>query len=175
MDRDVDPGTYEPNFADPAANRWTDYAGVIPWGDFALSFSGGKPVTSEKVRYLGTAAHQKVSDGSKQYYHGDLIDSVWLTTDGDATPVASVAYTAFGELLDSSGSPGGHGPSLGGGPPPCGGGASPGGGASLGDGPSLGGQGPRPGPPSGFGRYQYAGGWATSPPRAWASPAPRAG
>jgi len=36
MDRDVDPGTYEPNFADPAANRWTDYAGVIPWGDFAL-------------------------------------------------------------------------------------------------------------------------------------------
>jgi hypothetical protein len=107
MDRDVDPGTYEPNFADPAANRWTGYAGVIPWGDFALSFSGGKPVTSEKVRYLGTAAHQKVSDGSQQYYHGDLIDSVWLTTAGDATPAGFASYTAFGELLDSNGSPAG--------------------------------------------------------------------
>ena len=45
-----------------------------------------------------------------QYYHGDLIGSTMLTTDSNGDDVSSVTYSAFGEILDASGTPGGEAP-----------------------------------------------------------------
>jgi len=84
-------------------------------GEFLFDFT-------EQLHYIGPQAQESVATGDLRYSHGDLIDSAMLTTDDYGAAASSVRYTAFGEILDANGSPGGE-------------------------------------PPTGFPRYQYAGGW----------------
>ena len=104
------PGTWERD----GALHWTDYLGDIPWGDLDVDDGGtGNWANADEVmRYLGLAA-QQTADGSadEQYYHEDLIGSTMLTTDDSANDVSTATYTAFGEILDGSGAPGGDAPS----------------------------------------------------------------
>ena len=107
------------------ALHWTDYLGDMPWGDLDVDAGGvgDWEDADEVMRYLGLAAQQTADVAAdEQYYHEDLIGSTMLTTDDSASDVSTATYTAFGEILDGSGSPGGD-------------------------------------PPSGFPRYQYAGGY----------------
>ena len=107
------------------ALHWTDYLGDMPWGDLDVDAGGvgDWEDADEVMRYLGLAAQQTADVAAdEQYYHEDLIGSTMLTTDDSANDVSTATYTAFGEILDGSGSPGGD-------------------------------------PPSGFPRYQYAGGY----------------
>ena len=79
--------------------RWTDYAGVQPYGDFTTD---ANHVVAEDTRYLsqlGTHAQQAVSTSDIEYLHGDLLRSTMLTTNGSGSPVARVSYTAFGESI----------------------------------------------------------------------------
>ena len=110
---DADPNEW--HMADPV--RWTEYAGVSPYVE--LEVSGEDPnaydVTAVR-RYLGTAGDEPLDEEGApldtRFYHGDLIGSTGLLTDqsGDAGVSPAVAYTAFGEVLDGSGSPGGSPP-----------------------------------------------------------------
>ncbi len=78
----------------------------MPYGDFDVTFGlQGDPVATEQMRYLegfGLPAQQTVSTSATQYLHGDLIRSTVMTTDDSGSSVASVAYTAFGEVIGSA-------------------------------------------------------------------------
>ncbi|MCG3128953.1 MAG: hypothetical protein CHACPFDD_03849 [Phycisphaerae bacterium] len=98
--RDLDPATFEPD----GAQRWTDYAGGPfdaaagpadePYGDFAVTIGQqGAAVIDESMRYLnggdgagGVLSQQAVVEGEGDaidYLHGDLIRSTVATTDAD--------------------------------------------------------------------------------------------
>ena len=77
--------------------EWTDYAGMLPYGDFTTD---ANHAISEDKRYLaesGARVEQTVSTGATSYLHGDLLDSTMLATDAGGTAVSAVSYTAFGE------------------------------------------------------------------------------
>jgi RHS repeat-associated protein len=60
------------------------------------------PVATESMRYLegfGLPAQQTVSSAETRYFHGDLVRSTNLLTEGNGAAVATSAYTAFGELV----------------------------------------------------------------------------
>jgi hypothetical protein len=95
--------------------RLTDYLGDTPYADADVTNDGGWSVAGS-LRYLFPGAQETVGTGETQYYHGDLIGSTMLTTDDTGAPSLPgvgdgfVAYTAFGEILDADGSPGGDPP-----------------------------------------------------------------
>jgi len=91
--------------------RLTDYLGPYPYADADVTSDGGWSV-AQSVRYLFSGAQETVGTGETQYYHGDLVGSTMLTTDevGSVGVPPAVTYTAFGEILDASGSPGGDPP-----------------------------------------------------------------
>jgi len=99
--------------------HWTDYDGVLPYGDADLTEVPEDPNDPngpqvydilEITRYLGTAAHQTAATGDTQYHHADLIGSTNLTTDAGGTAVSPVSYSAFGEILGATGTPAGSAP-----------------------------------------------------------------
>ena len=94
--RDVDPN----NDWQPIGDwRWTDYAGMQPYGDFTTD---ANHAISEDKRYLsesGARVEQTVSTAATRYLHGDLLDSTMLATDAGGTAVSAVSYTAFGEPI----------------------------------------------------------------------------
>ena len=107
LTRDVDPDTWEPDTSESShwPQLWTDYAGVMPYGDFGFSSS---EVVSEEMKYLSGAGLHAIQelDGQNDpisYLHGDLVDSTMVLTDesGDAVSGATLSYTAFGEPLSS--------------------------------------------------------------------------
>jgi RHS repeat-associated protein len=103
----------DPNTLIPAAIDWTDYLDDQPYGDAEVTETGDPqdPWTeTETVSYMFPGAQQTVSGGVTQYYHGDLISSTMLTTDDIGDPNVTVTYTAFGEVLNASGTPGGEPP-----------------------------------------------------------------
>jgi RHS repeat-associated protein len=67
------------------------------------------------VRYDGLlGAQQTLSSGqvtATQYSHGDMIGSTVMTASGGGAATATFAYTAFGEVVTSSGGIGGTNPS----------------------------------------------------------------
>lgn len=95
LGRELNPSTLAPL----SPQSWTDYVGAMPWGDFDVTLSGSTPVATEQVRYLGTAAQQDAAGSNTRYLHGDLIDSTVMTTDPNGVPIATLAYTAFGEPI----------------------------------------------------------------------------
>ena len=95
LTRDVDPDTW----ATIGEWRWTDYAGMQPYGDFTTD---ANHAISEDKRYLsesGARVEQTVSTAATRYLHGDLLDSTMLATDAGGTAVSAVSYTAFGEPI----------------------------------------------------------------------------
>jgi RHS repeat-associated protein len=84
--------------------RWMDYEGDEPYGDIDVTATGGTPLVANTMRYLdGISAQQTVSTGATQYMHAELIGSTKQTTDAGSAPVSQVSYTAFGELINTSG------------------------------------------------------------------------
>ena len=95
LTRDVDPDTW----ATIGDWLWTDYAGMLPYGDFTTD---ANHAISEDKRYLsesGARVEQTVSTAATRYLHGDLLDSTMLATDAGGTAVSAVSYTAFGEPI----------------------------------------------------------------------------
>ncbi|HUU97190.1 MAG TPA: RHS repeat-associated core domain-containing protein [Phycisphaerae bacterium] len=102
MARDLDPNDPQEEWSTIGAEHWTDYDRAMPYGDFDVTISAGAPVETEQMHYLegfGLPAQQTVSTGATRYLHGDLLDSTVLMTDDSGAAVASVAYTAFGEVI----------------------------------------------------------------------------
>ncbi len=106
MARDLDPNDPQGKWSTVGAEHWTDYDIPMPNGDFDVTFDlQGDPVESQQMRYLegfDLPAQQTVSTGATRYLHGDLIRSTVMTTNDSGASVASVAYTAFGELIGSA-------------------------------------------------------------------------
>jgi RHS repeat-associated protein len=89
---------------------WTDYEGDIPYADSTIDPS--TYAATQVNRFFGLAGEKDTSSGDESYRQGDLIGSTMATTDeGGAGILPAVSYTAFGELLDSSGAPGASAPS----------------------------------------------------------------
>jgi len=92
--------------------------GNSPYVDYEVS-SSKTWAAEEQLRYLpgmGTQADLAVESGTPgepMYYHGDLIGSTMMLTDGVGQTVNTAAYTAFGEYVvpGSSGTIGGDLPS----------------------------------------------------------------
>ncbi|MFQ5806880.1 MAG: hypothetical protein ACE5I3_10560, partial [Phycisphaerae bacterium] len=90
--------------------RLTDYLGPYPHADANVTGDGkGGWTVAGSLRYLFPSAQETVGTNETQYYHGDLIGSTMLTTNdvGGVGVSPAVTYTAFGEILDASDSPGG--------------------------------------------------------------------
>ena len=109
-------GEQYPTFTLVEPIHWTDSIGDAPYGDIEIwtDGQGAWDDPNEVMRYLGLTAQQEADGTDTQYFHGDLIDSTMLTTDadGDADLPSgrSLVYTAFGEIVDSSGVPGDDAP-----------------------------------------------------------------
>ena len=108
-DKDDEPNGWTP--AEPVSH--TDYLGASAYNDGEITYDTQSSTweISDTMNYLAGQWQKDLSDSEMQYYHGDLIGSAMLTTDANADDVSTVAYSAFGELLDSSGTPGGDAPS----------------------------------------------------------------
>ncbi|MFN0135725.1 MAG: RHS repeat-associated core domain-containing protein [Phycisphaerae bacterium] len=127
--REVDVQTFAPRGDDPATPgtneslwQWTDYAGNAPYLDSDLAWVGNEdPLAITEKRSYGPGGWQDLNDPASgattvtatRYAHGDLVGSTVLTTDGCSTaapgcaagtPIATAAYTAFGELVGGAGS-----------------------------------------------------------------------
>lgn len=88
---------------------WTDYEGDTPYADSTMSTS--TYALTQVNRFFGLAGEKHTSTSDESYRQGDLIGSTMATTDEDgAAAVLPLSYTAFGELLDSNGKPGGAAP-----------------------------------------------------------------
>ena len=106
-----DPNDWPPN----QTVSWTEHAGTTVFNDAELTREEDTQNPGEYLftltdveRYAGPGARETVSgdnDGDIRYNHGDLIGSTMLTTDDSGTAASTAKYTAFGEILDSSGSP----------------------------------------------------------------------
>ncbi len=110
MRRSTLPPWPDPNVTPWSANdtaSWTDYNGMMPYLDFDLSSDvNDHAVVDEATRYLagmGIAARQDDATSADEFLHGDLIRSTVMTTDESGTVAATVSYTAFGQLVTSSG------------------------------------------------------------------------
>jgi hypothetical protein len=96
--------------------RMTDYVGPTPYGEAELTVDAASWSASETMRYLLPAGQETVAGEEFQYYHDDLIGSTMLTTDESGAPSLPgvgdgvLTYSAFGKVLDASGSPGGSAP-----------------------------------------------------------------
>jgi RHS repeat-associated protein len=89
---------------------WTDYEGDVPYADSTMDASSF--ALTQVNRFFGLAGEKDASSGDESYRQGDLIGSTMATTDDTGSiGVSPVSYTAFGELLDSNGAPGGAAPS----------------------------------------------------------------
>jgi len=91
--------------------------GNSPYVDYEVSDSKTW-LAEEQLRYLpgmGTQADLTIDANGypdeATYYHGDLIGSTMLLTDGVGQTVNTAAYTAFGEYIAPSGTIGGDLPS----------------------------------------------------------------
>ena len=112
---------FDTNDKDDEPNGWTpiepvvhtDYLGASAYNDGEITYDTQSSAweISDTMNYLAGQWQKKLSTSEMQYYHGDLIGSAMLTTDDSGDDVSTVAYSAFGELLDSSGTPGGDAPS----------------------------------------------------------------
>ncbi len=88
----------------------TDYLGASPTGDAELSRTGAEddysfPVDVYTNYFLGLYGQQDAGSGEPTYYHGDLIGSTLATSDDAQELVQVVAYTAFGEVVELTGTP----------------------------------------------------------------------
>ena len=108
-DKDDEPNGWTP--AEPVA--YTDYLGASAYNDGEITYDTQSSTweISDTMNYLAGQWQKKLSTSEMQYYHGDLVGSTMLTTDDSGDDVSTVAYSAFGEILDASGSPGGTAPS----------------------------------------------------------------
>jgi RHS repeat-associated protein len=96
------------HFYEPIENgNWHDYLGNAAWCDYEVD-SGGPAVTGTMLYSygLGLAGQATGVSDPRTYYHGDQIGSTRAMTDnagGMGTLPATIAYSAFGEKLNSSG------------------------------------------------------------------------
>ena len=89
---------------------WTDYEGDTPYADSTMNAT--TYAATQVNRFFGLAGEKDASSGDESYRQADLIGSTMATTDATGSiGVPPVSYTAFGELLDSNGAPGGAAPS----------------------------------------------------------------
>ncbi|MBU0639552.1 MAG: RHS repeat-associated core domain-containing protein [Planctomycetes bacterium] len=102
--RDIDPATVATGDLTPLEpQRWTDYAGDLPYIDYDVTDNGnGTATVSDTRRYLldgGIAGQYDFATQQSTYLHGDMLGSTVLTTNSAGLAEQSFAYTAFGEAV----------------------------------------------------------------------------
>lgn len=106
-DYDVSGGNTPANWTPNDLASWTDHYRTTQYMDFDLDHDGSNDATiDEQTRYLvgqGIVARQDDTTAADEFLHGDLIRSTVMTTDSSGTVAATVSYTAFGQLVTSSG------------------------------------------------------------------------
>ncbi len=101
---DTQGSNYPPNWTELDAT-WTDYLGDEPWGDYGVTLDANDtPEVTEQTRFLGGLGIQTqetvAQPPSAVLFHGDLIGSTMLLTDGEGAVAGSpTSYTAFGEQV----------------------------------------------------------------------------
>jgi len=103
--RELDPS--DPDLETVIADEWSHYDGDEYYADFAWS-AGDDPDWVPTRSYLSGVAHADVDGSSwtdKTYYHGDQIGSARALSGTGSPPsvTRSYVYTAFGELVSTSG------------------------------------------------------------------------
>ncbi|MCC7292500.1 MAG: RHS repeat-associated core domain-containing protein [Phycisphaerales bacterium] len=111
LNRELDPGanglmhTPYPEYV-ALSESWTDYDGDESYNDFEIA--AGSPPTIDNLRSFEPGLSAKDPDDQPSgisYYHSDMLGTTRTMSDSAGTASNAVAYTAFGERIDSGTSP----------------------------------------------------------------------
>jgi RHS repeat-associated protein len=91
---------------DFAYGTWTDYDGDSVYGDYTISVGGGALSAVRTADHMPGTYQTTIEPAETNWYHADQVGTTRSMTDESHAVSKRAIYTAFGELVDETGSVG---------------------------------------------------------------------